>query len=245
MSLFSLKKTYQVRPNQAGYLYRNNVFKQALPAGRHEISDWRNRTFMVTVPTVSKLITITNQEVLSKDNIALRFSYTIRYHIADGLIFLSHHDFQHTVDQTVHHLEAQLAAICQVPVRNRIAALESEVMNEKRAELVDFELTDVQNSVRGLGIVVEQIDLRDLTFPKAIQDLFARQLEAKIRAKADLENARTVVATSRALKNAADLMKDDTNIRFFQMMEMITKIAAKGKHTFVVGDMQQLTKTTP
>jgi hypothetical protein len=79
--------------------------------------------------------------------------------------------------------------------------------------------------------------IRDLTFPKNIQDLFARQLESKIRGKSDLENARTQVATARALKNASELMKDDENIRFFQFIETITKIADKGKHTFVIGDL--------
>jgi regulator of protease activity HflC (stomatin/prohibitin superfamily) len=79
--------------------------------------------------------------------------------------------------------------------------------------------------------------LRDITFPKNIQDLFAKQLEAKIRGRADLENARTAVATARALKNASELMKDDENIKFVQLLETITKIAEKGKHTFVVGDL--------
>ena len=240
MPLFS--KTYQVRPNQTGYLYRDNVFEKVLPPGRYEISDWRNRTFMVAVPTVSKLITVLNQEVLSKDNVALRFSYTILYHIADGALFLKHYDFRQSVEQTIHQIEVQVSAACQLPIRNRIAALDSEVINEKRAELTAFELTDVQASVRDLGVVIERIDLRDLTFPKNIQDLFARQLEAKIRSKADLENARTAVATARALKNASELMKDDDNIKFFQMLETITKIAAKGKHTFIVGDVRQLTK---
>ncbi|WP_217633851.1 SPFH domain-containing protein [Hymenobacter psychrophilus] len=72
--------------------------------------------------------------------------------------------------------------------------------------------------------------------------LFSRHLEAKIRAKADLENARTAVATARTLKNAAELMKDDDSIRFFQYLETITKIAAKGKHTFLVGDFPALPK---
>lgn len=82
----------------------------------------------------------------------------------------------------------------------------------------------------------------DLTFPKNIQGLFARHLEAKIRAKADLENARTAVATARALKNASELMKGDDNIRFFQFMETISKIAEKGRHTFLVGEFPQVPK---
>jgi regulator of protease activity HflC (stomatin/prohibitin superfamily) len=94
----------------------------------------------------------------------------------------------------------------------------------------------------GLGWVLEQVKLRDLTFPKNIQDLFARHLGAKIRAKADLKNARTALATARALKNASELMKGDDNIRFFQLLETITKIAEKGKHIFLVGEFPQLPK---
>ena len=89
------------------------------------------------------------------------------------------------------------------------------------------------------GVEVTKLMLRDITFPKNIQDLFAGQLAAKIRGKADLENARTAVATARALKNATELMKGDENIKFVQLLETITKIAEKGKHTFVVGDLSQ------
>ncbi|KKP40970.1 hypothetical protein A2483_03135 [Candidatus Peregrinibacteria bacterium RIFOXYC2_FULL_33_13] len=67
-------------------------------------------------------------------------------------------------------------------------------------------------------------------------------LESKIRAQSDLENARTQVATARALKNAAELMKQDNNIKFIQVLETITKIAAKGNHTFVMGDLEKYTK---
>ncbi len=34
-------------------------------------------------------------------------------------------------------------------------------------------------------------------------------------------------------------MKDDENIKFMQMLETVTKIAEKGKHTFVIGDLTQ------
>lgn len=91
-------------------------------------------------------------------------------------------------------------------------------------------------------IVIEQAQIRDLTFPKSIQDLFTKHLEAKIRSRSELENARTAVATARALKNASELMKDDENIKFFQILETINKIAEKGKHTFMIGDLQQMGK---
>jgi len=100
----------------------------------------------------------------------------------------------------------------------------------------------MEKEISEFGIVIEQAQLRDLTFPKSVQDLFSKLLESKIRAKSELENARTSVATARALKNASELMKDDDNIRFFQIIETITKIAEKGRHTFMIGDINQLTK---
>ncbi|HEX8456922.1 MAG TPA: hypothetical protein VF656_06480 [Pyrinomonadaceae bacterium] len=46
-------------------------------------------------------------------------------------------------------------------------------------------------------------------------------------------------ATARALENAAELVKDEDNSRFFQLLETSTKIADKSKHTFIIGDLQQ------
>ena len=120
--------------------------------------------------------------------------------------------------------------------------MDSETLNEKRNELTEFKTEEMEKQVSELGVTIEQAQLKDLTFPKSIQDLFAKHLEAKIRAKSDLENARTAVATARALKNASELMKDDDNIKFFQFIETITKIAEKGRHTFMIGDLNQLTK---
>jgi len=236
------KKQYQVKPNTAGFLYRNNVFEEKLMPGFHEIWDWKNRTELLTLPETSKLLTITNQEVLSKDNIALRFSFNILYKIIDGQKFLSTFPLDRQVYLIIQEAELRISNIVQLYIRKRISEMESESLNEKRNELTEFKTEELEKEVSELGILIEKAQLRDLTFPKSVQDLFAKHLEAKIRAKSDIENARTAVATARALKNASDLMKDDDNIRFFQIIETITKIAEKGKNTFMIGDINQLTK---
>lgn len=236
------KKQYQVKPNTVGFLYRNNIFEQKLTAGYHQIMDWKNRTELFLLPETSKLLTVTNQEVLTKDNVALRFSFNVIYKITDGQKFLVKFSLDKQVYAIIQEAEQRIYAIVQVYLRNRIAEMDSETINEKRNELTAFKTEEMEKEVSEFGITIEQAQLRDLTFPKSIQDLFAKHLEAKIRAKSELENARTVVATARALKNASELMKDDENIKFFQIIETITKIADKGKHTFMIGDINQLTK---
>ncbi len=236
------KKQYQVKPNTVGFLYRDNIFEQKLTPGYHEIWDWKNRTELFLLPQTSKLLTVTNQEVLTKDNVALRFSFNVIYKIADGQKFLGKFALDRQMYAIIQEAEQRIYNIVQVYLRNRIAEMDSETINEKRNELTEFKTDEMEKEVAEFGITIEQAQLRDLTFPKSIQDLFAKHLEAKIRAKSELENARTAVATARALKNASELMKDDENIKFFQIIETITKIADKGKHTFMIGDINQLTK---
>jgi regulator of protease activity HflC (stomatin/prohibitin superfamily) len=195
------------------------------------------------LPETAQLLTITNQEVLTKDNIALRFSFIVLYKIIDGQKFLSNFGLNEPDFFVIKEAERRLCNIIQLFIRNRIAEMDSEILNEKRNEFTDFKSEEMDKQVSSFGIVIEEAHLRDLTFPKFIQDLFAKHLEAKIRAKSELENARTAVATARTLKNASELMKDDDNIKFFQIIETITKIAEKGKHTFMIGDINQLTKS--
>lgn len=240
MAIF--KKQYQVKPNTVGFLYRDNIFEQKLNSGYHEIWDLKNRTELFCIPETSKLISIINQEVLTKDNVALRFSFNVLYKVTDGQKLLSQFALDRQVAYIIQELEQRIYNIVQLYIRNRIAEMDSETLNEKRNELTEFKTEEMEKQVSELGVTIEQAQLKDLTFPKSIQDLFAKHLEAKIRAKSDLENARTAVATARALKNASELMKDDDNIKFFQFIETITKIAEKGRHTFMIGDLNQLTK---
>jgi len=236
------KKQYQVKPNTLGFLYRDNIFEQKLTSGYHEVWDWKNRTELFLLPETSKLLTVTNQEVLTKDNVALRFSFNVIYKINDGQKFLGKFALDRQIYAIIQEAEQRLYNIVQLYIRNRIAEMDSETLNEKRNELTEFKTEEMEKEVSEFGITIEQAQLRDLTFPKSIQDLFAKHLEAKIRAKSELENARTAVATARTLKNASELMKDDENIKFFQIIETITKIADKGKHTFMIGDINQMTK---
>jgi len=237
-----LKKTFQVKPNTIGYLFKENVFERTLEPGIYKFWDFGKKISLIILPVTGKLLTITNQEVLTKDNIAFRFSFYLTYKITDGEKFLSMFSLDKQTDYIINEAEQRIWNLAQIHVKNIVSGYESEELNDKRAEMAGLKKGELNKQLTEYGIEIEEMEVKDLTFPKSIQDLFSKHLEAKIRAKADLENARTAVATARTLKNAADLMKDDENIRFYQMLETISKIAEKGKHTFMIGDMNRLGK---
>ena len=228
-----------MRPNHQGFLFRRNRLDRVLEPDIYKFFDFSSELELVVLPKTPRLIMINNQEVLTKDNIALRFSYFAEYKITDGEKFLARFNSYGTFGPTI-EAEQVIHSLSQVALRKIIGELESENLSEARAEIITSVPEDLQKQLGEYGIELTRLMLRDLTFPKNIQDLFARHLETKIRAKSDLENARTTVATARALKNASELMRDDDNIRFVQLLETVTKIADKGKHTFVIGDLNGL-----
>ena len=241
MGLF--RKVFSVRPNQIGYLYKENKFQKKLNPGIHKFFDFFNKLEIIIMPTISNLIVVTNQEVLTKDNISLRLSYLLEYQIANGDIFINRFNlFDVPTNQRYTNLTIQAENIVhnlsQVDLRDAIAKVESQEINEQRQDIFNHIPETLQNKFGEYGITVHQLVVKDISFPKMIQQLFAQQLETKIRAKIDLENARTTVATARALRNAAELMKNNENIKFIQYLETISKIATQGKHTFVLGNIE-------
>ncbi|MEL6439909.1 MAG: slipin family protein [Cyanobacteria bacterium J06621_8] len=242
MGLF--RKVISVRPNQIGYLYHKNKFRQRLNPGVYKFFDFYREIDCLTLPTVSQIITVVNQEVLTKDNISLRISYLVEYLIQDSDIFVS--KFNLFSDKSslwltnisiIAESENLIRNFTQVYLRETIAQNESQQINHQRKEILSLIPEALQHKLAEYGIVIQNLIVKDIGFLKIIKQLFAQQLETKIRAKLDLENARTTVATARTLKNAAELMSNHDNIKFMQFMETITKIAAQGKHTFVIGDL--------
>ena len=216
-----------VSPNEVGYLYRKNRLEQKLEAGIYDYFDYQKVLRLVTLPTANRIQNIINQEVLTKDNVALRFSFFVEYEIGDADKFLEKTDAFANPYSIFFQTEQIIHNLSQVYVRRLISEIESEDLNEKRNEILTEIPAELQNDVQEYGIEIKRLLLKDLTFPKTIQDLFVKHLEAKIRAKSDLENARTQVATARTLKNVAELMKGDENIKFVQMLETITKLPKK------------------
>lgn len=232
-------KKFSVRPNYIGYLYQKNQFKARLEPGVYRFFDFFLDLDFVTLPTISKIFSVTNQEVLTKDNIALRFSYIIEYKISDEQRLISKFDILRTKINLMGEAEGIMHYFSQVFLREVIARIDSQELNEKRHNIVQDIPEGLNNELNDYGLTIKRLRLRDITFPKMIQDLFAKQLEAKIRAKTELENARTTVATARAFKNASEIMKSDDNIKFLKYLETINQIASKGKHTFIVGELER------
>ena len=239
-----LRKRISIPPNHIGYLYKKNRLKRTLDAGIYYVIDWWWEVQYVAIPLFEQLITITNQEILTQDNISLRISFIVQYQITQSEALINKVDVFSKNPPLISNVSTIVHNFSQVYLRNAIAKISSQDLNQNRSNILQKIPELLQIQLGELGISVTKLVIKDISFPKTIQKLFAAELEAKIRAKADLENARTAVASTRALKNAAKLIESDPNLKFMQFLETITKIASQGNHTFHLGEFSQDLDTT-
>ena len=236
-------KKISVKPQFTGYLYINNVFSKELKPGVYRFSRLFRDINIYFVPKIEQNDTIVNQEVLTKDNIAFRLSQHYKYEISDGQKYIENciadslKKQPKEYDWSSHYHDQRIATLIKERIRGLVTEITSEEINSKRSELEATILSDeLLEEAKQFGVTIKKITLIDVTFPKSIQEIFASELAAKVRARTDLENARTAVASARAYKNAATMMQGDEGMQFLQLLETMQKIAQKGNHTFMIGE---------
>lgn len=233
------KIRYQVLPNSRGYLYKAYKLEQELEPGIYKLRDAKREYSLVALPTVPFYELATNQEALSQDNIAFRFSYMYSLGIADGrkLLGAISHESLHVLSGVRSQVLHVAHPVIQVALRDRIAQHKAMELMDQRTTLVDGLPEEVTPQLEAFGLALENVVLRDVTFPKQIQQILAQKLEAELSAETELTKARTQVAAARALKNVAKLMSEDPQLRYLQYLDTLQKLSEKGRHTFVMGEL--------
>lgn len=171
----AIRKVFQVRPNQIGCLFYKNQLQQKLNSGIYCYWDWRNEYALVPISTHTRVVFIKNQEVLTKDSIAMRFSYVITYEIADVEKLLDGCNLENALtfqsgDFLFPPVEDKLNYLIRLRSRELISNIDTEELNLKRAEISDLSTPEIIEAAFNLGLKLNSAYILDLTFPKNIQD---------------------------------------------------------------------------
>lgn len=221
--MFTVKK--DVFHNYVGILLKENRFERILESGTYSFSKFgANKYKIIQLPKISEFLQVTNQEVNSLDAISIRFSYFIQFRISDPETYFKTY---YTLENNL-NFNTSLHLISQVKFRSAIGKYSfEEVLKNK--EIINEEVQSaLVEEFSKTGITIEQITIRDITYPKEIQRIYAAQLEARLKAVAELEKARTEVATARTLANAAKMMKENEEIAYLRWLTTLEKMAQLG-----------------
>jgi len=204
---------------QRGVLYRRGRRIRALEAGVYWLV--RGVSSVVVIDVRSKSAVVAGQEILSSDSVPLRVSVTLRYRVASP---------ERVIEATASMPET-LHAETQLALRDLVATVSAEELQTQRGRLAEALRTALAPRAAALGLELEEIGVRDMTFPAPLKQLFAQVVEARQAAQAALEKARGETAVLRHLANTARLIEANPGLVTLRTLDVV----ASGRGTIVLG----------
>lgn len=223
LAIYVLKQlfgTVRVWEYEKGLRYERGRFVRVLDPGQYWVFNYI--THITRVDMRPQYVTITGQEVLSGDSIALKVSVAIRYQVVDPYAVINKvQDYSQSV-----HLIAQLA------LREIIGSKPIDELLENRRSFDTMLMEQCKTEIEELGLTLLSVNIRDIMFPGELKNVFAQVVKARKEGLAALERARGETAALRNLANAAKLMENNPAL---MQLRIIQSLGGSSGNTIVMG----------
>jgi regulator of protease activity HflC (stomatin/prohibitin superfamily) len=168
---------------------------------------------------------IGGQEVLTRDNVPVKFAVVARTKIVDALLARSA-----AVD-----LEGLVHAEVQLALRDAVALFELTEVLESRTALNQRLSDDLRQRFAALGLELVYAGLQDVMVGGELKRALAEVARARLTAQAKLEQARGEEAALRKLVNAARLLREHEGLSELKKLALAERAAEGTGNTLVLG----------
>lgn len=196
---------------ERGLRFRRGRFTGVLEPGVH----WTGlmSTRVQTIDVRPTRVAVAGQEVLTSDGVAVKGSLMATYQVvAPDRAVLATDDFRTAV-----YSELQLA------LRAVVSATPVEELLRERAGLSERLKAIAVEKTRAFGVELQDVSMRDLTFPGELKKIFAQVVKARQEGLAALERARGETAALRNLANAAQMIERNPSLMHLRLLQVLSQ----------------------
>jgi regulator of protease activity HflC (stomatin/prohibitin superfamily) len=207
-----------VLEHQRGLLYIQGKFANVLEPGRHAF--WSHGAARISVRVIDmrrQQVTLTGQELMTRDKVTLRLTLTVEYAPMDPSI----------AAHAIANAEQAVYLLAQLAAREYVASVTLDELLEGREAMTRYleELTVPQ--AEQFGIRIERIGVKDVVLPGDMKLLLNRVIEAEKQAAANVILRREESAATRSMANAARVMAEEPTLMRLKELETLEKIASR------------------
>jgi regulator of protease activity HflC (stomatin/prohibitin superfamily) len=198
-----------VREWERVLVYRDGAFVEQLEPGRHRRPLWR-RTRVVVVVRPRQLL-VPTQEVLTGDGLPVKISVTAALAVVGPQLW----------HEAVERPEDFLYTALQVALRDAVAVRTLDEVLADRSTIGADLTAAVAGRCAAVGASVTDVALRDVVVPAELRRAAAEVVTARTQGLAALERARSEVAATRALANAAKMVADSPGLLQLRTLQAV------------------------
>jgi regulator of protease activity HflC (stomatin/prohibitin superfamily) len=206
-----------IRQHERGLKYVQGRFEELLAPGRYVF--WNHpaaRVAITTVDTRLQQLTITGQELMTRDKVTLRLTLTAEYAPTDAPV--AAHAVADVKDAL--YLAVQLAA------REFVAGVSLDELLEGRDTLTKYLEAQVVPRAAGFGVHVHRVGVKDVILPGEMKTLLNKVIEAEKAAAANVITRREEAAATRNMATTAKVIAENPVLLRLKELEALKDIAA-------------------
>lgn len=219
--------------HEKGLLYSKGRFVRVLLQGRHWLFKLFLHQTLIKVNIQLRYVTLTGQEILTKDQINLKISLFAQYKVVDPVsAVLKVEDYAGFMYQEI-----------QIALRSLVSAHTLDELLETKSEISQKLTETVKPKISEYGIELVQAGIKDMILPGEIKSILSKTVEAEKAAKASLITAREELASARCQANTAKLLDENPAIFRIKELQAIADFGKKPGNTLIFvssGDLQKV-----
>lgn len=198
-------------------LYVAGSMEQVLKPGLYAF--WTRADAPIAITKVDlrlQQLTITGQDLMTRDKVTLRLTLSAEYRVADPALMAQMTDSP----RDAIYLKAQLAA------RDYVASVKLDELLEGRSVMTEFMEEALRPSAAAMGLELGRVGVKDVILPGDMKLLLNRVIEAEKEAAAQVILRREEVAATRSLANSAKLMAEFPGVMRLKELDALREMAA-------------------
>jgi regulator of protease activity HflC (stomatin/prohibitin superfamily) len=197
---------FTVEQGNVGLLYKDGAYIKELPPGKYTFWKLFNATrWRVRIVDVrERSLVIKNQEILTKDKVAIRVSIIVYFKVKSA------HDAIHNVSS----YEERIYEDVQLAARGFLANESLEEILNARNKISASVREEVKAEATSYGVEIVKADVKDLVFPGNLREIMNQVLETERRAQAELINAQKeadVTSIKTKAENEANRLRNEAD----------------------------------
>jgi regulator of protease activity HflC (stomatin/prohibitin superfamily) len=205
---------------ERGLRYDRGRFTGVLPPGQYRTS--ATTTTIRKVDVRPKVTSISGQEVLTADGVAIKVSLAARYRVVDPALAVN----------GVENYEIALYTALQLALRSAIAGVPVDALLQARSTIGKDIADQTTAAATASGLELLGADFKDLTLPGDLKKIFTQVVHARQEGLAALERARGETAALRHLANAAQMIDRNPNL---MQLRILQAFGQQSGNTLVLG----------
>ncbi len=213
-------------------LYYNKRLVRLLDPGTYYFWHCKTKVNVDYVDTRLTRLSITGQEILSRDKVALRINFICNYKITDYSKVLTEID----------DYEEQLHLAAQLILREYIGKHLIDEILENKDEISAQVFDKLKEKAKEFYVEIIDAGIKDIILPGEIREIMNSVLIAEKRAQANVITRREEVASTRSLLNTAKLMDENQTLYKLKELEYLERICENVGNISVNGNTDLLSQ---